>query len=325
MASGICENYDLGIFYSTNPLWHRSPVYKVIDRPVEINEVKKVFAWEIEKKQLSYITNDGVQQYVDAFSLVRKDTQHILVASVGKKFEAESNLRMVEIIENSLLKKFPNLIIEGAGTLWQNQTAFIQMRAKEFQIKGDKSPMFTRMVYTNSLGISAYKALVHNERVVCANTLRIAESEGKANRSLKKFSHLKGAFLKLDNYMEELAEQWLMIEKHNKVLESLTTQQVDTEMVNNFLKIVYPQTENMSEVAISHTIGKRNQVVTQFNKDQDLDASVAFSKYGLLQAFTYVVDHEKLRKGDIKTYWSNISGDRMDSKAAAFDYLKKAA
>jgi hypothetical protein len=125
--------------------------------------------------------------------------------------------------------------------------------------------------------------------------------------------------------MEELAEQWLMIEKHNKVLETLTTQQVDTDMVNNFLKVVYPQTENMTEVAISHTIDKRNQVIAQFNKDQDLEADTAFSKYGLLQAFTYVIDHEKLRKGDTKTYWSNIADVRMDLKATAFDYLKKAA
>jgi phage/plasmid-like protein (TIGR03299 family) len=325
MASGINENYDLGIFYSVNPLWHRSPVYKVIDHPVEIDEVKKVFAWEIEKKQLSYTTQDGIQQPVNAFALLRKDTQHILVDSVGKKFEAESNLRMVEIIENSLLKKFPELIIEGAGTLFSNKVAFIQMKAQEFQIKGDKSPMFTRMMYTNALGISAYKALVHNERVVCANTLRIAESEGKANRSLKKFSHLKGAFLKLDNYMEELAEQWLMVEKHNKVLETLAAQQVNDEMVCNFLKHVYPQTDNMSDVAINHVNEKRNIVLGQFNRDQDLDSSAAFSKYGLLQALTYVVDHEKLRKDETKTYWENIAGTRMDLKATAFDYLKMAA
>ena len=321
MASGI-EIFDNGYIYGNS--WHNSKQYIHLDRPVEINEVKKVFAWEIEKKQLSYVTEVGVQQYVNAFALVRKDTQHVLVDSVGKKFEAESNLRMAEIVEN-MLKVYPDLIIETAITLWNNKTALIQLKAKDFQIKGDKSPMFTRMCVCNPLGNGSYKALVHNERVVCANTLRIAESEGKANRSLKKFSHLKGAFLKLDNYMEELADQWLMIEKHNKVLEFLTTQQVNTEMVNNFLKIVYPQTENMSEVAIDHTISKRNNLVAQFNRDQDLDKDVAFSKYGLLQAFTYVIDHEQLRKDAIKTQWENLAGLRMDQKANAFDFLKKVA
>jgi hypothetical protein len=322
MAHGICE-FDSGYIMGTT--WHNHPAYKRKIDPVTISEVQEVFNWEIEKKQLSYVNDNNETIPVNAFALVRKDTQHILVDSVGKKFEAENNLRMIEIAENGVLKAFPDLIIEGAGTLWNNKTAFIQMKAKEFQIKGDKSPMFMRFMVVNPLGAGAYKALVHNERVVCANTLRIAESEGKANRSLKKFSHLKGAFLKLDNYMEELAEQWLMVEKHNKVLETLTTQQVNDEMVCNFLKHVYPQTDNMSDVAINHVNEKRNIVLGQFNRDQDLDSSAAFSKYGLLQALTYVVDHEKLRKDPINTYYDNIAGSRMDLKATAFDYLKMAA
>lgn len=324
MAAGI-QQYDIGVFFSNNPLWHRNPAYRVINRPVNIDEVREVFNWEIEKKQLSYLNDKNENVLVNAFSLIRKDTQHILVDSVGSKFEAASNLQMVDIIENGVLKAFPDLILEGAATLWGNKTAFIQLKAKEFQIKGDKSPTFCRLTYLNPLGNGSYKALVHNERVVCANTLRIASSEGKANRSLKKFSHLRGAFLKLDNYMQELAEQWLMIEKHNVVLESLTKSQVDTGQLNTFLKFVYPQTANMSDVAIGHINEHRQAVITQFNKDQDLTSDVAFSKYGLLQALTYVVDHETFRKDPIKTYYDNIAGARMDTKADAFDWLAKAA
>lgn len=324
MAAGI-EGFDIGVFYSNNPLWHRNPAYRVINRPVNIDEVREVFNWEIEKKQLSYVNDKNETVPVNAFSLIRKDTQHILVDSVGAKFEAASNLQMVDIIENGVLKAFPDLILEGAATLWNNKTAFIQLKAKEFQIKGDKSPMFTRMSYVNPLGNGAYKALVHNERVVCANTLRVAESEGKANRSLKKFSHLNGAFIKLNAYMEELTEQWLMLEKHNAVLENMAKSQVDTALVNNFTKFVYPQTANMSDVAINHVNARRQAVIAQFNKDQDLTPDAAFSKYGLLQALTYVIDHETFRKDPVKTYWDNIAGDRMDLKADAFDWLANAA
>lgn len=323
MSAGI-EVSDRGYFMGS-PLWHRNPKFIVQDSPVSIDQVKEVFNWEIEKVPLFYTNNEGVNTKVNAFSLIRKDTGHVLVDAVGSKFEAESNLKLAEILENGILKACPDIQIEGVMTLFDSRTAVIQLKAKEFQVKGDKSPSFCRELLCNPLGAGAYRALVHNERVVCANTLRVAESEGKANKSLKKFSHLKGAFDKLNVYMEELAEQWLMLDRHIAVLEKLATEPVNSLSVNEFLKAIYPQNSGMSEVAVRHNIEKRQQILTQFNRDQDLTPDAAFSKYGLLQALTYVIDHEQLRKDAIKTQWDNISGSRMDLKASGFDYLVKAA
>ena len=322
MAAGIME-YDNGYFWG-EALWHRNPKYIVQQDPVTIEQVKEIFNWDIEKRPLYYIDN-GTNVKVDAYTLIRKDTNHVLVDHVGNKFEAESNLKMAEIVENGILKAFPDLKIEGVGTLFNSQVSFIQLKAKEFQVNGDKSPSFNRCMYVNPIGLGAYKALVHNERVVCANTLRVAESEGKANKSLKKFSHLKGAFTKVNIYMEELAEQWLMLDKHIEKLNILAKAKTNSEFIAEFLKTVYPQNSGMSDVAIKHNQEKRQEIIHQFNKDQDLDQDTAFSRYGLLQAFTYVIDHEQLRKDRSKVVWDNIAGIRMDLKDKAFNFLINAA
>jgi len=321
MAHGICE-FDLG--YICGDTWHAHPAYRRQTTPVTIEQVKEVFNWTIDKKQLGFLNENNLLQLVEAYSLVRHDTGHVLVESVGKKFEAESNLRLAEIVEG-VVKAYPDLLIEGCGTLWNNKTAFIQLKAKEFQVKGDKSPSFCREMMVNPLGAGAYRALVHNERVVCANTLRIADAEGKANRSLKKFSHLKGAMDNINVYMEELAEQWLLLEKHIVTLDALAKMPASATLVTDFLKAVYPQDSGMSDIATKHNMEKRQMILDQFNKDQDLSPDSAFSRYGLLQALTYVIDHEQLRKDTIKTNWDNWAGSRMDTKAAGYDFLIRAA
>lgn len=323
MAHGICE-HDRGFFWSLSQLWHAHPSYLIQDDPVTIEQVKEIFNWNIQKKQLGFINEQNQMEMVDAYSLVREDTQHILVDSVGKKFEAESNMRLAEITEN-VIKAYPALQIEGCATLFSCRTSFIQLKAKEFQIKGDKSPSFMRQILTNPLGFGSYKALVHNERVVCANTLRIAEAEGKANRSLKKFSHLRGAMDNINVYMEELAEQWLLLDKHIVTLNALAKMPTNSILVADFLKAVYPQDSGMSDIAVKHNMEKRQMILDQFNRDQDLAPESAFSRYGLLQALTYVIDHEKLRKDQAKTTWENISGSRMDIKSAGYDFLIRAA
>lgn len=319
MSAGI-ETFDRGFLLGEQP-WHKDPRFIVQDAPVTIEQMIDVFNWEIEKKPLFYVAPDGSSQEVAAFSLIRKDTGHILVDSVGKKFVAESNLKLVEIIRDGVLKAYPDLICEGAFTIFNNRTAVIQLKAKEFQVKGDKSPSFTRMCFANPIGMGAYKALVHNERVVCANTLRVAESEGRANKSLRKFSHLNSAFNKINIYMEEMAAQWLLLDKHIETLNLLASQPITSEEIDKFLKCIYPQNSTMSDIAVKHNMEKRTAILNQFNTDQDLRPDIAFSKYGLLQALTYVIDHEQLRKDAVKTHWENIAGVRMDLKAAGYNHL----
>jgi hypothetical protein len=263
-----------------------------------------------------------------ANTLIREDTGHILVPSVGDRFVAESNIKLADIVYDGVLKAFPDLVVEGCITLWNNQTAVLQLKGREFQIQGDQSPSFTRLLYCNPLGKGAYSAMVHNERVVCNNTLRAAMVEAKANRTLKRFSHTATAFEKINNYMEEIAETKLLMQRHVQELNQLAAVNVTTEEVEDFMKFMFPKAEAMSDCQIARADEAKSRLLNVFESDQGLDADHSKSRYALLNALTYQIDHDisnvgKRGRDQAGNQWSAWAGNGMDKKINAFNYLNR--
>lgn len=326
MAAGIQE-FDKGVLQGAS--WHMSPRFIHQDTPVTREQVNTVFGFNIVKKPLHFINAAGVQVKVEgANTLIREDTGHVLVPSVGDRFVAESNLKLADIVYNGVLKAFPDLTVEGCITLWNNQTAVLQLKGGEFQVRGDQSPSFTRMLYQNPLGKGSYSAMVHNERVVCANTLRAAIAEGAANKSLRRFSHTAKAFDKINSYMEEIAETKLALTRHIEELNQLAAVNVTTEEVQDFLKFMYPIKEAMSDCQVERAKAAKANVLTVFESDQGLVAENRTSRYALLNALTFKVDHDTSNVGKrgrdlAANQWDVWCGTGMDKKIEAFNYLNR--
>jgi hypothetical protein len=138
---------------------------------------------------------------------------------------------------------------------------------------------------------------------------------------MKKFSHTQSAFDKINVYMEELAETQLMLTKHIEMLNVLAAADTNEFQVAAFMKAVYPITKDMAELQVSRAEEKRARIRAVFESDQDLEASAARSKYALLNALTYVIDHEQQRKDDASAQWDNWTGGRMDTKAEGLNFL----
>jgi hypothetical protein len=185
MSAGIME-FDVGKVSGVQSTWHKLPQYTCFpDRPITVAESVEVATYPIEKQQL--YRGNGIP--VDAWSLVRTDKDVTLVPAVGERFTIVQNHHMVNFISEHLLAVYPDLAIQSVGTLWNGATFFLNLSINEFQVKGDKSPTVTNLMYCNPLGKGSYVACAHSTRVVCANTARIAEAQGLANQSLKKFRH----------------------------------------------------------------------------------------------------------------------------------------
>lgn len=326
MAAGIQE-FDRGVLRGTS--WHMSPKYIHQDTPVTREQVNTVFGFNIVKKPLHFINAAGVSVKVDgANALIREDTGHILVPSVGDRFVAESNLKLADIVYGGVLAAFPDLSVEGCITLWNNQTAVLQLKGQEFQVRGDNSPSFTRMLYCNPLGAGAYSAMVHNERVVCNNTLRAAMAEGAANRTLKRFSHTASAFTKINTYMEEIAETQLLMQRHIEELNTLSAANVTNEEVQDFMKFMYPIKDVMSDCQVERAKAAKTNLLNVFESDQGLVAENSKSRYALLNALTYQIDHDvsnvgKRGRDQAANQWSQWAGTGMDKKIEAFNYLNR--
>lgn len=320
MSAGI-KQFDSGVLQGNS--WHMNPQFIHQDIQVTIDQVRKVFGWEMEKLPLFFTNKKGEKIEIGEFALVRKDTQHILVPSVGGKFTAIPNDVMIDIVQKGILAKFPDLSIEGAMTLDNNSIGIVRMIGGEFQVKGDNSPQKTRMCFVNPLGKGSYTVFVHNERVVCANTLRVATAEGVANKTVKKFGHYRNAMDKVNIAMEEIAEYQLGLKKHVEILNMLTKVDTSAKMIETFLSKLIPIREKDSDVLTAHSKEKRDAILAQFNTDQDLKGGVATSAYGLLQAVTYWIDHKKGRASTdpAARQWDDMTGKGMEFKENAFNLL----
>jgi len=324
MAAGIQE-HDLG--YIWGDTWHKDPRFRTLDRPVTISEVMEVFNWDMELMALHF--NDprpGVRRVsypVQAYAVLRKDTRHILAHHVGQNYVAESNREMANFINESLLAAFPDLQIEGAGTLWNNKVAFINLRAKEFQVKGDKSPTYNRMMFYNPIGIGAYKACAHNVRVVCNNTLKAAEAEGAANNTLRKFAHVNGAIQRIDEYCQQMAKVLMGLEEQKLSLDLLASQPMTTEVEHLVLGELFPITKDTSPIMADRYSKNRQKIMEVFHQvsAEEMTGAAQGSKYAFLNAVTWLVDHEESRMEPVNLMWDRLTGKRMDLKSKAFNLL----
>ncbi len=319
MAHGITEE-DKGFVHGTT--WHQLPQFIQLDRPVTNEEARLVLDYPLAKQPLFRLVDGQPEQVPDAFCIARTDSNHVLLPTCGRVMAAPSNVEFFNLIDRGLLAAYPELELESVGTLWGGQTAFVNIKLAEWAVKGDQSPTVSRLMYFNSLG-SSYQACAHDVRIVCNNTLRMAAVSGLANQTLARFRHTASAGAKITEYLLNLAEVKLGLKRHMELMNELARRPITTAEVERFLGEFLPGPEGPPPIGIK---SKRDEIRTVFESDQSL-GTIGKTRYGLLQATTYWLDHGKLRKNQDEALrlWDGIVGDRSARKQQAVDLLVKMA
>lgn len=318
MAHGITEE-DKGFVHGTT--WHQLPQFIQLDRPVTKEEARLVLDYPLAKQPLFRLVDGQPEQVPDAFCIARTDSNHVLLPTCGRVLKAINNGEFFNLIDRGLLAAYPELELESVGTLWGGQTAFVNIKLAEWAVKGDQSPTISRLMYFNSLG-SSYQACAHDVRIVCNNTLRMAAVSGLANQTLARFRHTASAGAKITEYLLNLAEVKLGLKRHMELMNELARRPITTAEVERFLGEFLPGPEGPPPIGIK---SKRDEIRTVFESDQSL-GTIGKTRYGLLQATTYWLDHGKLRKNQDEALrlWDGIVGDRSARKQQAVDLLMKA-
>jgi len=322
--------FDIG--YVNGTTWHGLPQYITLDRPPTADEARKVMCFEIEKQQLYRMLPDQEDELnvdtepVEAWCIVRKDTDSVLVDHVGARFVAQDNKFLFDYINENLLAEYPDLEIESVGTLWNGATVFLNLKVAEFQIRGDESKQISRMFFCNPLGRGAYKAGGHNVRIVCSNTLGFAAGQAAANKTLKKFQHTSTAAEKINGHLDTIAEFRMGLQRHVYELDALTSVKVNSQFLDQFLDAMFPipvAKDEGSSRGVTIAKDKRAQVTANFESDQALDGKTGRSAYALLQATTNYIDNQSsIRGGDKGSRWiDSVDGNRAAQKVTAFDWL----
>ena len=330
MSHGITE-IDRGIVWGTT--WHSLPQYLQVDRPVEYKEAFEVLNFPMEKRQLLRKMGkpfDANFKSTQAWEIVRSDTNDVLVPFVGRKFEVIGNEKLLEHVNNTILKEFPQLQIESVGTLWRGATTFVNLKVDSFNIPGDDSQILNRIMWWNPLGKGSYRTCAHNIRVVCANTLAAASKVD--NDSQTRIAHTKSGATKVSAALDNLARHFLELEALGKTLKQLATIKMSEDESQVFLKRFLPipgTLEKDDPVAAERTsqFKSRQLIYNRFCRwDNGLLPEVAQTRYGMLQAVTYELDHEKLTPAKDRgiVIWDGITGSRANRKAKALELLTTA-
>lgn len=319
MSSGIGE-LDVGIV-SGKESWHG--LYECIpDRPITMAEAVKVADYPVLKRPLFRVNMMGEYEEADAWEVIRGDHDAVLVPHVGRKFDATSNKFMLSYIDEHLLAQYPELKIESVGTLFNGATFFINLKVWEFQVKGDKSPTVTNLMYANPLGRGSYVGCACNIRTECDNTERIAEAQGLANESLKRFRHTASAQKQINDHLVDMAELKLELKKHEATLDFLAGAAVTTPDIEKFLDFAlpFPRVEGRARTLAS---GAREQFMNIFEGKQAATMTDGFTKYGLYCAYTDFTDHynkgASSDEGAIR--FDSLIGQRSGKKQSALDWL----
>jgi phage/plasmid-like protein (TIGR03299 family) len=320
--------HDKGAVFGTT--WHKLEQYKQLDHFVPIEMVREIADYPLELRNsfVPMTMNSGEVRNVPTGerSIVRPDIGEVITGGVGEDFCLENNLFLVDHIEENFLSLFPDLAIESVGTLRNGATFFLNLKVKEFQVTGDKSPTVSNLMFVNPLARGAYRCGAHHVRIVCANTLKAADAEAKANGSLFKIRHMKGAVQQIHNALEQMAQFRLGLEKNIEKLERLARLQVSCEQVQDFLAKMYPMPTDATVTPRKKTNvwEARGNVLGIFEGDQDLAGGTA---YALLNAYTYAVDHRDIRDQSDDAYrtWGSLYGVEADKKVVAMNTLMELA
>lgn len=321
MGAGIGE-LDKG-FVSGAGTWHGLPQYVAIpDRPITMEEAMTVADYPIKKRPLYRKNMMGEFDPTEAWEVLRTDHDAVLVPHVGSKFEAIDNTFMLKYIENHLLAQYPDLKIESVGTLFDGATFFLNLKVWEFQVKGDKSPTITNLMYANPLGRGACIACAHNTRIVCNNTERIAESQGLVNESLKRFRHTVSAQKAINDHLVDMAALKLELKKHEDTLNFLAGVKIAKEYLEKFLDAVlpFPDIKGRARTIAS---AAREQFMNILEGSQASTMKNGFTKYGLYCAYTDFTDHynkgASMDDGAIR--FDSLIGQRSGKKQSALEWL----
>lgn len=333
MAHGIVKGIDKGVVGYVEQFggtWHQFAEYRQIQGAVPFEEAKECLSYQVDKRPVNIpvFNSDGTTTMTmvpKMFVLTRADSQvPVHTISVSDEFEVYQNGQFLTEMQGGILKANPDLSIESCGSLWAGRLAFVNFLLKKFVVKGDKSETISRLMYYNAFGGRSISACAHNVRIVCNNTMMMAEAQGFVNQTLRKFKHTSGAPKRVEEHLVDLTKMMQCVEEHKQQLDHLASTPMVSREVEHFLGHMFEIDEEDSKKKQATRVNKRNAILGIFESGEDLQGVIAKTRYAMLQAVTAYSQHETLSKDVDETYsWFNIvsGGERHKFNCKAWKVL----
>jgi phage/plasmid-like protein (TIGR03299 family) len=314
MAANIQEHDQMISARNITP-WHG------IGEVVEgffISDLQRIMGWEVLKERLFLANGQSTNTYATTRTVVNADGKNekiILGDKLSEYYEVLQNTDLINIIEPFIQS---GCALDTAGTLGNGKRVWILLRLQGDLLVGQQDVISRYIMISNDhTGKEAAKIGMVGVRVVCQNTLNVAEysktsqlirvrHEGNVVTSLSQVAAMldtvNGKFLAYGNQLNKLTGKNISIPDLRKYVK----------------EVFFPKLDPSEEAEKADSINKlKDQIEKIFVEGPGSSLAEANGTvYGAYQAVNYFLNHES--RGSLEKRLSSIvwgKNQQIDQRA----------
>jgi phage/plasmid-like protein (TIGR03299 family) len=335
--------------YSNTPAWHREGI--VLDSNGEKGlTIEKALPasgldWTVRKvpayAPVSYVPDQETGLLIpepgaDLVAIenrynVQRESDGKFLGTVGKTWEPTQNLEGFQVVQDLIEEAGGTAWIEAAGSLDGGRKVWVMVHLDDsLQIAGEEYGSWLTFINGHD-GRTSVTALVHDERIVCHNTLDIAvgEATGKdGSGRIIRVRHTKKAADRIKEARAILGIRSQRLEELAKQGEWLVEQSIDEGEFNTFLDSLMPlpKVPEDKDTTPAYTMinNRRGLVKNTWTSSANLEP-IRDTRWGALQAVIEYADHKRVFNSDesqLKAQFG-LTSQATEIKDRAYKILKQ--
>lgn len=225
---------------------------------------------------------------------VQRDTDGRLLGNVGSTWVPFNPIDAFAIVDDLLAQAGGKAWIEAAGSMDEGKKVWVMVHLDDgFQIAGESYATYLTVV-TGFDGRTSTMVLVHDERIVCRNTLAIGVGEAKGSGRILRVRHSKNAADRIKQANQILGLRNVRHEELAKQGEWMVEQEMPDAEFATFLDSLMPVPEVPADrdgtPAATMATERRGKIARLFQGAPNLEP-IRGTRWGALQAVIEYADH----------------------------------
>jgi phage/plasmid-like protein (TIGR03299 family) len=299
--------HDINAYVGRLSAWHNLGTvigdYMSIDDLLANTELN----YQVKKFQLEFQGKP-----IDSFGTFRLDSMEFL-ANVGEGYEVMQHTDGFKILDSLVGNGITRF--ETAGALGRGERVWGLAKLDTDMLIGGEDKIENYLLFSTSHdGSLAFEFRLTTIRVVCANTLRAAKSQGMSSF---KVYHTKNALVNMENALQAMSATRHEIKTIEEKLNFLNNRIMTQEAMDDIFKVLFKADEKKSQRGATRLENTLDEILNLYeNNDRNTFTSQRGTAYNLLNA---IVEYADFGKPNNLTYGTIGAGAKL--KEAAFDLI----
>lgn len=298
--------------YANEPAWHK--LGTVVKGTMNAEDAFKTahLDWEVEKKPVLFertpqegelIVEGERGTFPNRFVTIRTDNSQPL-GLVSDKYKIVQNIEAFSFMDSLITEG--GLEYMSAGSFKGGKKVWLLAKfPKEHAISEDDVIHDYLALFTSHDSSTPITVIPTKVRIVCWNTLQIAIADAQQANNIIRMKHTNNIQLKIEETKQLLGLYGNALLQANDILKNLAEIRVEKEDYIAFLDRMFPLPVTKDEkyydtasAVYTKQTKIRNKITTNFLYDSRQATKAANqTAYGLLNAVTQYVDHDRSTKG----------------------------